>query len=332
MRVFISFASEDRPIAEDIHLALTGVGFETFFDRVALPTAREYHGRIQAAVGQSDVFIFLASPDSVKAGTYAVTELKYAQEKWRHPDGYVVPVRIRGVPWDAIPVYLRAVTVLEPQGNVPAEVLHTLSKMKSAASSGSRSPSDLRNHSSKVNSRVVGAIVGSAVAVVAALVATSAFRSIFPRAGLALIHKPTVAVPPSSVASAVNTWLFSVSHPNATGEQLVGLDTSALPDVVATKVRNSVGARLSDSKARSPDIVIAISKATSGTGRVGDCLNARIVTYDFVLERGNTRTQGTAQGNSCFDGGSDGAAILEAAIRDAGGALRTELLRLLSEL
>jgi hypothetical protein len=65
---------------------------------------------------------FFISPSSLATGSYALTELKYARKKWRHPAGHVLPVLVRPVDWNAIPPYLKAVTVLEPEGNTPAEV------------------------------------------------------------------------------------------------------------------------------------------------------------------------------------------------------------------
>jgi hypothetical protein len=80
--------------------------------------------------------VFLASHDSTTPGSYALTELKYARVKWRHPNGRVLPVRIGDVSWEAIPNYLKAVTVLEPEGNVGAEVVLAVSE--NARSAGKR--------------------------------------------------------------------------------------------------------------------------------------------------------------------------------------------------
>jgi hypothetical protein len=122
MRVFISYASEDRHLAEQIHFALLGAGHKTFYDKESLPAGGDFNARIQAAVEQSDLFVFLISPDSVQQGNYALTELRYARLRWRHPRGRVLPVMLRRTPWEQVPAYLSSVTVLELEGNVPAEV------------------------------------------------------------------------------------------------------------------------------------------------------------------------------------------------------------------
>ncbi len=130
MKIFLSYAGEDRALAEDIQLALAGAGHEVFFDRQSLPAGGDYHQRIRAAVNGTELFVFLISPDSVDAGGYALTELGYARERWAHPKGKVLPVMLRPTPFAAIPAYLKsAVTILEPSGNTAAEVVGAVDKM-----------------------------------------------------------------------------------------------------------------------------------------------------------------------------------------------------------
>ncbi len=122
MLIFISYASEDRNTAEAVHMALLGAGHQSFFDKAKLPPGHDYHGRIQAAVNQCDAFVFLISPHSIQPKSYTLTELKLARTRWEHPQGHVLPVMADPVPYERIPNYLTAVTVLEPEGNLAAEV------------------------------------------------------------------------------------------------------------------------------------------------------------------------------------------------------------------
>lgn len=122
MKIFLSYASEDRGPAEEIQLALAGAGHEVFFDRESLPAGGDYHARIRASVEACDLFVFLISPDSVDSGGYTLTEMGYARTKWPHPKSHVLPVVLRPTPFASIPAYLKSVTVLEPKGNTPAEV------------------------------------------------------------------------------------------------------------------------------------------------------------------------------------------------------------------
>lgn len=129
MKIFLSYASEDRPLAEEIQLALAGAGHEVFFDRESLPAGGDYHARIKASVGDADLFVFLISPDSVAAGGYALTEMGYARSRWPHPKGRVLPVVVRKTDFAAIPAYLKSVTVLEPSGNAAAEVVSAAARL-----------------------------------------------------------------------------------------------------------------------------------------------------------------------------------------------------------
>lgn len=122
MKIFLSYASEEAQTAEEIQLALTGSGHDVFFDRTSLPAGGDYNARIRKAIEDSDGMIFLISAHSVAKGSYALTELKFAREKWEHPRGCVMPVMAMPTDYDKIPVFLKAVTILEPEGNIAAEV------------------------------------------------------------------------------------------------------------------------------------------------------------------------------------------------------------------
>ena len=131
MRVFLSYSSADRPIAEKIHVALEAAGHEVFFDRDSLPAGESFDVRILDEIERSDLFIFLLSPASIQAGAYALTELGFARHRWANPAGRALPVVIREIDLHALPVYLRPVTLLEPEGDVAAEVVaavHELSR------------------------------------------------------------------------------------------------------------------------------------------------------------------------------------------------------------
>jgi tetratricopeptide (TPR) repeat protein len=126
MRIFLSYASEDKDSAEQVYLALIASGHQVFFDRATLPPGGDFNSRIRQAIRESDLLIFLISPHSVARSSYALTELSFARDKWPHPLKSVLPVMLRETEFGSIPNYLKAVTVLEPQGNVAAEVVDWL--------------------------------------------------------------------------------------------------------------------------------------------------------------------------------------------------------------
>ena len=123
MRIFLSYASEQAEIAETIAVALSVEGHEVFRDRSDLPPGDAYHDRIREAIAESDLFVFLVSPESVAKGRYTLTELELAQQQWRNPSDRVLPVVVQPTDVRSIPAYLKGVTLLEPRGNVPAGVV-----------------------------------------------------------------------------------------------------------------------------------------------------------------------------------------------------------------
>ena len=131
MQIFLSYASQDRELADAVQLALSGDRHQVFFDRDSLPPAGNYNAIIRTVVKQSDLFVFLISPDSVARGCYALTEMEFARRKWHHPEGRVLPVYAeRQVPKETIPAYLLAVTPVRTEGNIPAAVVTAVSELE----------------------------------------------------------------------------------------------------------------------------------------------------------------------------------------------------------
>jgi hypothetical protein len=120
--IFLSYPSSLGETAERIELSLKGEGYAVFRDRSALPPGESFDARIRAAVEESDLFVFLITPESVSPGHYTLTELKFAEQRWVHPAGRVLPVMAESTPIESVPAVLQAVTILKPQGNLVAEV------------------------------------------------------------------------------------------------------------------------------------------------------------------------------------------------------------------
>lgn len=138
MKVFLSYASQDRAIADEIHRALLDQGHDVFFDRDDLPPGEEYHARIRRAIEQSDLFVFLVSPDAIDAGSYTLNELDIAGKAIRNVSGRVLPVLLRPTPFDRLPAFVKAVTVLETSGNIPAAVADAVHRIDRDRRRGSR--------------------------------------------------------------------------------------------------------------------------------------------------------------------------------------------------
>lgn len=122
MKVFLSYAHQQRRMAEEVNVALTTRGHAVFFDRFDLKPGLAYDMAIQRNVKACDLFVILLSQDSLTPGAYTLTELGFAKEKWKNPSGRILPVAAGPIVIPTIDAYLRAVTILHPQGNVAAEV------------------------------------------------------------------------------------------------------------------------------------------------------------------------------------------------------------------
>ena len=121
MKVFLSYASEDRPIAERVCRTLESEGHDVFFDRDDLKGGDVYGIRIRESIEKCDVFIFLVSPKSIDAG-YALTELGLLEARPPDQRPPIVPVLAEPTDLTKLPPLLRPLTVLEPVGDLPAEV------------------------------------------------------------------------------------------------------------------------------------------------------------------------------------------------------------------
>jgi hypothetical protein len=127
--IFLSYPSALAATAERLELSLKGAGFGVFRDRSALPPGESFDDKIRAAIEESDLFVFLITPESVAPGRYTLTELKFAEQKWGHPGRRVLPVMAEDTPREAIPAFLRAVTNLKPHGNLVAEVAAEVARL-----------------------------------------------------------------------------------------------------------------------------------------------------------------------------------------------------------
>jgi TIR domain len=83
LQIFLSYAAENKDIAEPIAFSLRARGHKVFFDRDDLPPGGEYDKRIQKAVERSALFVFLLSPAAIGKGRFTLTELEFARRYTR---------------------------------------------------------------------------------------------------------------------------------------------------------------------------------------------------------------------------------------------------------
>ena len=130
MKLFISYPSDQKELAERLRLALEAEGHEVFTDRAELKEGEPYHAALREAIEASDALVFLITPRSIHPGSYALTELDLAQRRWRRPGGHVLPVIAAATPVEDIPPYLRAVTLLQPKGDLVAETVAAVARLR----------------------------------------------------------------------------------------------------------------------------------------------------------------------------------------------------------
>jgi len=134
MRVFLSYASEDRSRIEPIRYALAEQGHDIFYDREDLLPGEAFDSRIRSAIERSDLFVIFLTPHTVDAGSYTLNELSVCERRWPRADGRVLPVILADVPRQDIPAYLRSVTCLTPVGNLTACVSDAVLQLASVHS------------------------------------------------------------------------------------------------------------------------------------------------------------------------------------------------------
>jgi formylglycine-generating enzyme required for sulfatase activity len=132
MRIFLSYAFQDRDAARAIERELSEQGHRVFFDRDDLPPGEEFHTRIRDAITRSHLLVFLVSPDAVDPGSYTITEIEIAEREWKRAGGRLLPVVLRPTPIESLPHFVRSVTLLETTGNLPATVVAAVHRIGSA--------------------------------------------------------------------------------------------------------------------------------------------------------------------------------------------------------
>ncbi len=131
MQIFISYSSKYRELCDRLQLALEADGrHQVFVDRSELTPGQPFDQTLRDGIKTCDLLLFLLSPESVAPGSYALAELSLARQRWRHPGGHVLPVKVAPTPKEAIPPYLRAVTILEPLGDVVAETVAAVDNVR----------------------------------------------------------------------------------------------------------------------------------------------------------------------------------------------------------
>jgi len=163
--IFLSFASEQSDLAERLGNRLRQAGHEVF-TRTDLPSGEPFDQEIRKQIEASDLFIFLISSASVTKGRYTLTELGFAERKWRSPHGSVLPVMVEPTAIEKIPSYLSTLNILEPRGDLAAETVAQVDMLDKIAGSTVR---ESERHTSRLwmTAFAAGLLVGIAIGILA---------------------------------------------------------------------------------------------------------------------------------------------------------------------
>jgi hypothetical protein len=131
--VFISYASDTKPLAEELTLALQGEGIHTWAGFKDLKPGRLWKDEIEHALEDTQAVVILVSPDSRPSRRTEVEWQLALKEAWAHPDKVFLPVLLRG---SETPPFLRnwAPLSIDPD----AEPQWTSDVLKALRSAGSR--------------------------------------------------------------------------------------------------------------------------------------------------------------------------------------------------
>ena len=96
-KIFLSYAQEDRGIAQKLYLDLKDLGFEPWLDEKYLLGGQNWKAEIKKAIEESSFFLALFSTNSKDKRGYVQKELKIAVEiQDEFPDSqiFIIPVRL----------------------------------------------------------------------------------------------------------------------------------------------------------------------------------------------------------------------------------------------
>lgn len=154
MKVFISYAGDDRFIAEKISRNLPEEKFESYFRPRKAVSGEDFRAEIKSAISSCEGVIFLISASFFKTGSFTLTELQFVEDKWDKPGNHLLPVLLPGtIDIKEIPSpYLSDMHIFEPEGDVVSAVCHEAEKKWFSTKEQPESKIDIVNYTSPKSS------------------------------------------------------------------------------------------------------------------------------------------------------------------------------------
>lgn len=139
--VFISYAADTKPLAEQLTLALQTQGFHPWADFKDLRPGQVWQDEIERALENARSFLILVSPSS-RAGSWQEVEWRAALAKvWSDSDKRMIPVVVGGT---EPPPFLRSWVALmvDPAAEPANWTRHVVSALLSAPNERAHAPSE----------------------------------------------------------------------------------------------------------------------------------------------------------------------------------------------
>ncbi len=118
-QIFISYASEDRAQARELHQRLTAQGYKPWLDDEDLLPGQDFKLVIEKALTGSDFVVICLSRTSVEKRTFIQREIKLAldrRQEMRPDDIFVIPARLEECEFPAELKHLHCVNLFEERG------------------------------------------------------------------------------------------------------------------------------------------------------------------------------------------------------------------------
>ncbi len=109
-KVFVSYVTADRDRADTVAASLRAAGLDPWLDRERIHPGDRWADSIMQALGQSDVFLSVVSPDYLKS-QHAAFDMGLAYAK--RDQAKILPILVRGAKQTDLPAFMQQVAPLD---------------------------------------------------------------------------------------------------------------------------------------------------------------------------------------------------------------------------
>ena len=130
MKIFVSYSHQDASVAEKIASELKRCGHDVFLDIHQLDVGDIFNRKLKQAIDRSDIFVFLASPNSLRQNCWARRELDLAMNfRSSLTNIWIVPVILAGHDGINLPSNIQNLTNFKLASHTDASVAELCAKI-----------------------------------------------------------------------------------------------------------------------------------------------------------------------------------------------------------